>query len=101
MIHGMLAGIGVLILSSQFHVMVDDAPRGNGIQNLVSIPESIQKGLPLRALGAGEDRRLRRDFMQQFAALSQEQMQLHELLVAKVEAAPVAPSRNPWPAGRR
>ena len=44
-IHGMLAGIGVLIFCSQFHVMVDDAPRANGIQNLISIPESIYKGL--------------------------------------------------------
>ena len=44
-IKGMLAGIGVLILSSQFHVMVDDKPRGGGLANLLSIPEAIQKGL--------------------------------------------------------
>jgi len=44
-IYGMLAGIGVLIFASQFHVMVDDKPRGSGIENLVSIPEAIYKGL--------------------------------------------------------
>ncbi|MCA9777645.1 MAG: SulP family inorganic anion transporter [Candidatus Eremiobacteraeota bacterium] len=44
-IKGMLAGIGILILSSQFHVMVDDKPRGGGLANLLSIPEAIQKGL--------------------------------------------------------
>ncbi len=44
-IHGMLAGIGVLIFASQFHVMVDDAPRGSGIENLISIPQAIIKGL--------------------------------------------------------
>ena len=44
-IYGMLAGIGVLIFASQFHVMVDDKPRGSGIQNLVAIPEAIYKGL--------------------------------------------------------
>ncbi len=44
-IQGMLAGIGVLIFSSQFHVMVDDDPRGGGIANLVSIPIAIWKGL--------------------------------------------------------
>ena len=44
-IYGMLAGIGVLILGAQFHVMVDDKPRENGLQNLISIPESIMKGL--------------------------------------------------------
>jgi MFS superfamily sulfate permease-like transporter len=44
-VYGMLAGIGVLIFGAQFHVMVDDRPRANGLLNLVSIPESIQKGL--------------------------------------------------------
>ncbi len=44
-IQGMLAGIGVLIFSSQFHVMVDDAPRSSGLMNLASIPEAIYKGI--------------------------------------------------------
>ena len=44
-IHGMLAGIGVLIFASQFHVMVDDAPRGSGIANLLSIPQAVVKGI--------------------------------------------------------
>lgn len=44
-IKGMLAGIGVLIFSSQFHVMVDDKPRGGGLANLLSIPEAVAKGL--------------------------------------------------------
>ncbi|MFN3197286.1 MAG: SulP family inorganic anion transporter [Bradymonadia bacterium] len=44
-IQGMLAGIGVLIFASQFHFMVDDAPRKTGIDNLLSIPEAIQKGV--------------------------------------------------------
>ena len=44
-IYGMLAGIGVLIFAGQFHVMVDDKPRGSGIQNLLAIPEAIYKGL--------------------------------------------------------
>src|SRR5882672_531357 len=44
-IQGMLAGIGVLIIGSQIHVAVDDAPRGSGLDNLLSISESIWKGL--------------------------------------------------------
>ena len=44
-IFGMLAGIGVLIFGAQFHVMVDDQPRADGIKNLLSIPESIAKGI--------------------------------------------------------
>jgi MFS superfamily sulfate permease-like transporter len=43
-IQGMLSGIGVLILASQFHVMVDDQPRENGVANLLSIPASVWKG---------------------------------------------------------
>jgi MFS superfamily sulfate permease-like transporter len=44
-VYGMLAGIGVLIFASQFHVMVDDAPKRNGIENLISIPQAVYKGL--------------------------------------------------------
>jgi len=44
-INGMLAGIGVLILSAQFHVAVDDLPKGSGLDNLLSIPSAIYKGI--------------------------------------------------------
>lgn len=42
-VNGMLSGIGVLILASQFHVTLDDAPRSSGIGNLVAIPEAFIK----------------------------------------------------------
>lgn len=85
-IHGMLAGIGVLILSSQFHVMVDDAPKGNGITNLISIPEAIQKGLPIPDLGTEQERTTRRDLLKQFGALHEQQVQLRELTAEKIPA---------------
>ncbi len=44
-VQGMLAGIGVLIFASQFHVMVDDSPRADGLKNLLSIPVSVWRGL--------------------------------------------------------
>jgi len=44
-IYAMLAGIGILIFSSQFHVMVDDAPGANGLRNLLTIPQAIWKGV--------------------------------------------------------
>jgi MFS superfamily sulfate permease-like transporter len=44
-IQGMLAGIGVLIIASQVHVMVDEGPKGSGWQNLLSIPQAIWKGM--------------------------------------------------------
>lgn len=34
---GMLSGIGVLILASQLHVMLDHAPRANSIENIATI----------------------------------------------------------------
>lgn len=48
-IHGMLAGIGVLILVAQFHVMLDGKPIGTGIQNLIGIPGAL-----LAAIQAGD-----------------------------------------------
>lgn len=45
LIQGMLAGIGVLIFVSQFHVMVDDQPGGSGLDNLLTIPSAVKKGL--------------------------------------------------------
>lgn len=44
-IRGMLAGIGVLIFASQFHVMLDDKPKETGIQNLLTIPAALIKGV--------------------------------------------------------
>ena len=44
-IYGMLAGIGVLIFASEFHVMIDDKPRHHGIENLAAIPSAIYKAI--------------------------------------------------------
>ncbi len=40
-VQGMLSGIGVLIFASQFHVMLDDKPKGSGLENLVAIPKIL------------------------------------------------------------
>ncbi|HUX91881.1 MAG TPA: SulP family inorganic anion transporter [Gallionellaceae bacterium] len=42
-IHGMLAGIGVLIFASQFHVMLDKKPIGSGIENFTCIPAALME----------------------------------------------------------
>ncbi|WP_363351557.1 SulP family inorganic anion transporter [Methylocystis echinoides] len=54
LIQGMLAGIGLLIFASQFHVMVDDTPPGvgrefSGVVNLWSLPAAIWKGVSMDA----------------------------------------------------
>lgn len=44
-IHGMLSGIGLMILAGQFHIMIDDAPRASGLENILSIPTGIWKAV--------------------------------------------------------
>jgi len=44
-IHGMLGGIGVLIFASQFHIMIDDSPKGGGLANIVTLPSAVVKGI--------------------------------------------------------
>ncbi|MBZ0189926.1 MAG: STAS domain-containing protein, partial [Candidatus Obscuribacterales bacterium] len=44
-VHGMLSGIGLLLLSSQFHVMLDDTPKASAVANIISIPIAIWEGL--------------------------------------------------------
>ncbi|AYV48038.1 SulP family inorganic anion transporter [Caulobacter flavus] len=52
-VHGMLAGIGVLIVAGQFHVLFGDKPRANGLENLLAIPGAIT-GLSVSTFGAAE-----------------------------------------------
>ncbi len=40
-VHGMLAGIGVLIVVGQFHVMFDEKPLPSGLKNLAAIPSRL------------------------------------------------------------
>jgi MFS superfamily sulfate permease-like transporter len=81
-IHGMLAGIGVLIFASQFHVMVDDRPKENGIRNLTSIPQAIAKGLPLPSASNSEQRAIRTSLLKDVGALHSQQSSLRDAVVA-------------------
>ena len=40
-VHGMLAGIGVLIVVGQFHVLFDDKPLASGLANLIAMPAQL------------------------------------------------------------
>ena len=79
-IHGMLSGIGLLILSSQLHVMVDDRPRENGLKNILSIPEALQKGMPLPTLDTAERRAAKIEFLQLTGDLHRRQAELQSHL---------------------
>lgn len=50
-VYGMLAGIGVLIVLSQVHVMLDGAPQASGLENLSGFPAAVAHAVP--ALGGG------------------------------------------------
>ena len=88
-IKGMLAGIGVLIFASQFHVMVDDDPRGSGIANLASIPSAVWKGLGGLELESSEIRQSRAEALREFGELHRrqsailEELSRHEAELAK------------------
>jgi MFS superfamily sulfate permease-like transporter len=83
-IKGMLAGIGVLILGSQFHVMVDDKPRKDGLRNLLAIPEAVYKGLPVSPLGSREDRTYRTRVLREVGSLHEDQRELLTEVAATV-----------------
>ncbi len=40
-VHGMLAGIGILIVVGQFHVMFDARPLASGLENLAAMPGRV------------------------------------------------------------
>jgi MFS superfamily sulfate permease-like transporter len=84
----MLSGIGVLIFASQFHVMVDDDPKGGGLKNLISIPQAVQKGLPLPTWTDAEEREIRKQHLIEFGNLHEKQVQLHERVAEQAAAEP-------------
>ncbi|MCT8164375.1 MULTISPECIES: SulP family inorganic anion transporter [unclassified Pseudomonas] len=52
-VYGMLAGIGILIVLSQVHVMFDTTPQPSGMQNLLEFPATLMAALPQEAAGNG------------------------------------------------
>lgn len=83
-IHGMLSGIGVLIFASQFHVMVDDKPRENGVRNVATIPEAIAKGLPLPVVAPPEIRAERKGLLQELGDVHERQTEIAAWVAERV-----------------
>jgi MFS superfamily sulfate permease-like transporter len=81
---GMLAGIGVLIFASQFHVMLDDKPQGSGIKNLATIPAAIMKTVQHPVWPSDESRRGQRELIQSLGEVHRRQTQLTERVFERV-----------------
>jgi MFS superfamily sulfate permease-like transporter len=77
-IKGMLAGIGVLIFASQFHVMVDDKPKHSGIENLLTIPQAISKAFSIAEFRPLDSRRFHRRMLQSVGELHRQQIEIEE-----------------------
>lgn len=75
-IHGMLSGIGVLILCGQLHVLVDERPRESAMKNIVALPESLKKGLALPRLEAAPVRTARIELLRRANAINDRQRRL-------------------------
>ena len=52
-VNGMLAGIGILIVASQLHVMLDASPHAHGVENLATLPQAIMNAVSGEASGSG------------------------------------------------
>lgn len=83
-VEGMLAGIAILLIVNQVHVMVDDAPRRTALKNLVAIPEAFEKGFPWPELGDIEQRRFDQESLSRIATLHSEQTQVTERVASLV-----------------
>ena len=79
-IKGMLAGIGFLIMASQFHVMIDDAPKGSGAENLTSIPAAVAEIFAPPSFPNNSVRALRSQALHEIGELHRQQLQIQERL---------------------
>ncbi|MEW4527034.1 SulP family inorganic anion transporter [Maioricimonas sp. JC845] len=83
-IRGMLTGIGVLIFSSQFHVMLDDSPKGGGLENLVTIPQAIVHSVESTESLASDSWEERRRLSQELGELHRRQVILNEQVTERI-----------------
>lgn len=72
-IHGMLSGIGILILCGQLHVLVDARPRETALRNLMALPQSLMEGLRFPERESPEIRTAHINLLRQANALANRQ----------------------------
>lgn len=83
-VEGMLAGIGVLIVASQLHVLVDDRPKGTGIDNILSIPGAFRKAARLPNWHSREEFESRTALLKAYGAVHEAQVEIEEMVADTV-----------------
>ncbi len=83
-VNGMLAGIGVIIFASQFHVMLDDKPKESALENLATIPDAITKAWKAPSFTEKDRRHVQRESLMQLAELHRQQEVIHEKLTERL-----------------
>lgn len=83
-IQGMLAGIGVLIFASQFHVMFDNQPKGSGVENLATIPQTISQAFVRPEVSDLSDRQFRTEKLKQIGELHRQQSEIREAIAERL-----------------
>jgi MFS superfamily sulfate permease-like transporter len=83
-VKGMLAGIGLLIIASQFHVMIDDKPKESGLENLLTIPQAIAKGIGMPEPSTAEQRAHRTQLLKDIGMLHERQSEVEDAVIAAV-----------------
>lgn len=81
---GMLAGIGVLIFASQFHVMLDDLPKGSGVRNLLTMPQAVQKAVRMPRIPDRDLRHDLREVLQEIGELHRRQINFNEEVAERI-----------------
>lgn len=92
-IKGMLAGIGVLIFASQFHVMLDREPSGSGWRNLITIPRAVSHAMVIPELGDREERKFKAEKLRRLGELHRRQKVIRQRVV---EILPELASFEAW-----
>ena len=89
-VRGMLAGIGVLILASQFHVMFDKSPQSSGIKNLIAIPSTVMQSLGAAGFPDSAERGSQKEQIAAMRKLQSKQRALRGQVLDHVTAAKIA-----------
>ena len=81
-IKGMLAGIGILIFVTQFHVMLDARPSGNVLDDIIGMPDRVIKAFTQNEFESADVREFRTTHLRQVQSLRRRQIEINKQVVS-------------------